>query len=57
MELFKQRLTEQLNNKSDDVASGCAKDYADYRYRIGVIQGLSIAEIEFSEILKNYEES
>jgi hypothetical protein len=56
VELFKQRLTEQLDNKVDDVSSGCASDYADYRYRIGVIEGLTIAEREFSEILRNYEE-
>lgn len=54
-ELFEQRLGEQLDNRIEDISSGCANDFADYRYRIGVIEGLSIAKREFSEILRNFE--
>jgi len=56
-ELFRDRVNSEIEKKSEDVSSGCASDYSDYRYRIGVIEGLIIAKREFLEILKNYEDS
>tara|TARA_R110000737_G_scaffold333448_1_gene351117 strand:+ start:239 stop:421 length:183 start_codon:yes stop_codon:yes gene_type:complete len=57
VELLKKRLADELDSKKEAVSSGFASDYADYRYRIGLIEGLKIAENELSEILANYEES
>lgn len=51
-EVFLSRLREYLNNKADDLATGCANDYADYRYRVGFIEGIATAEAEFLDIVK-----
>lgn len=49
--LIKRRLREHLNNRADDVALGGAQDYADYRHRVGVIEGLAIAEREIIDLI------
>jgi hypothetical protein len=51
-EVYTARLREYLNNKADDLATGCANDYSDYRYRVGFIEGIATAEAEFLEIIK-----
>ena len=54
-ELFLEKVRENLNNKADDIATGCASDFADYRYRVGVIEGLALAEREFLDIIERIE--
>lgn len=54
-ELFKDKLRDHLNNKADDLATGCASDFSDYRFRVGVIEGLAIAEREFLDIIERVE--
>ncbi len=54
-ELFKERLRENMNNKADDLSTGCASDFPDYRFRVGVIEGLAIAEREFLDIIERIE--
>ena len=54
-ELFKERLRENMNNKADDPSTGCASDFPDYRFRVGVIEGLAIAEREFLDIIERIE--
>lgn len=51
-EQIRKRLREHLNNAADDIATGGATDYADYRFRVGVIQGLAIAEREILDLIE-----
>ena len=49
------KIREQMNNKADDLATGSASDFSDYRFRVGVIEGLAIAEREFLDIIERVE--
>ena len=40
-EVFLAKLRETLNDKADDLATGCANDFADYRFRVGFIEGIA----------------
>lgn len=51
-EQIRKRLREHLNNAADDLATGGAQDYADYRFRVGVIQGLAVAEREILDLIE-----
>tara|TARA_R110002012_G_scaffold101247_1_gene240117 strand:- start:2976 stop:3170 length:195 start_codon:yes stop_codon:yes gene_type:complete len=51
-EVFLAKLREYMNNKADDLATGCASDYADYKYRVGFIEGIATAEAEFLDLIK-----
>lgn len=57
VELFSGKLSKEIESRSDDVSNGTAKDFAEYRYRVGIIEGLKMAQRDFGEILKNYEDS
>ena len=52
---LRKELQESLDVHRDFVASGHAKDYADYRYSTGVITGLTSA-LERVKDLQRYEE-
>ena len=49
--LIKKKLREHLNNKADDLALGGAQDYADYRHRVGVFEGIALAEREVIDLI------
>ena len=49
--LIKKKLRAHLNNLADDLALGGAQDYADYRHRVGVIEGIAIAEREVIDLI------
>jgi hypothetical protein len=51
-EVFLTKLREILNDKADDLATGCANDFADYRFRVGVIEGIATAEREFLDLVE-----
>ena len=51
-EHIRKRIREHLNNSADDLATGGAQDYADYRFRVGVIQGLALAEREILDLIE-----
>lgn len=55
VELFSAKLSEEIESRSDDVSNGTVKDFNEYRHRIGIIEGLKMAQRDFREILKNYE--
>tara|TARA_R110000868_G_scaffold113839_1_gene305243 strand:+ start:483 stop:665 length:183 start_codon:yes stop_codon:yes gene_type:complete len=40
LDLLLSKIKERYEDVSEDLASGVAKDYADYRYICGVINGL-----------------
>ena len=46
-----------MNDVTDDIATGSAKDYPEYRHKVGVIEGLALAEREFLDIMERIEKS
>ena len=56
-EVFILKLRENLNNKADDLATGCANDFADYRFRVGFIEGIATAEREFLDLVERAAEN
>ena len=56
-EAYKEALRSVMNDKADDIATGSAQDFADYKYRVGVIEGLALAEREFLDIIERIERS
>ena len=56
-EAYKETLRSVMNDKADDIATGSAQDFPDYRYRVGVIEGLALAEREFLDIIERIERS
>lgn len=54
-EAYKEALRSVMNDKADDIATGSAQDFADYKYRVGVIEGLALAEREFLDIIERIE--
>ena len=56
-EAYRKAIRELMNDRTDDVAMGSASDFADYKYRVGVIEGLALAEREFLDIMEKIERS
>ena len=56
-EVFIAKLRENLNNKADDLATGCASDFSDYRFRVGFIEGIATAEREFLDLVERAAEN
>ena len=54
-EAYRKAIRDIMNNKTDDLAVGSAQDFADYRYRVGIIEGLALAEREFLDIMERIE--
>ena len=54
-EVYKDSLRKVMNERADDIATGSAQDFPDYRYRVGVIEGLALAEREFLDIMERIE--
>jgi hypothetical protein len=51
-ELIRKRIRDHLNNYADDLATGGAKDFPDYRFQVGFIQGLALAEREILDLVE-----
>ena len=54
--LIKQ-IRKDMNNYSDDLASGNCQDFNEYQKLCGVIRGLAIAEQYIKDLAKNLEEN
>jgi len=52
LQMLRKKIREEMNNLADDLATGVAKDYAEYRQLVGKIEGLAIAERELLDIEK-----
>lgn len=50
------RLSEHKSSAIELLADGACKDIAHYRYMCGLIQGLSVAQREISDLARNYME-
>jgi hypothetical protein len=57
LEHLRRKLREAMNDKADDVAMGGATDFADYRHRVGIIEGLAIAEREIVDLIERLKDA
>ena len=51
-EIIRKKIREHMNNYADDISTGGAKDFSDYRFQVGVIQGLALAEREILDLVE-----
>jgi hypothetical protein len=56
LDLIKKKIRAKMNDIADDLALGSAKDYADYRYLVGMISGLALAERDILDLLERRDE-
>ncbi|ANS05131.1 hypothetical protein [uncultured Mediterranean phage] len=51
--LLQKRLREFMNEGADHLATGGAKDYAEYQRMVGRIDGIALAERELLDLVKD----
>lgn len=56
-EALRKRLREDMNNFTDDIATGQCASYESYKELCGVIRGLAIAERHLLDLAQNIEET
>ena len=54
--LLQKRLREFMNEGADHLATGGAKDYAEYQRMVGRIDGIALAERELLDLVKDEDE-
>ena len=54
--LLQKRLREYMNEGADHLASGGAKDFAEYQRMVGRIDGIALAERELLDLVQDKEE-
>lgn len=47
---------EEIKAQTDNLADGSAKDFCDYKYTIGILRGLWIANAIVAQVAERYEE-
>ena len=50
---LREKLTTTNNNLSETIATGSSENYSDYKYQVGIIEGLTIALEELKLAEKN----
>ena len=54
--LLQKRLREYMNEGADHLATGGAKDFAEYQRMVGRIAGIALAERELLDLVQDKEE-
>lgn len=57
LEALRKRLREDMNNFTDDIATGQCASYESYKELCGVIRGLAVAERHLLDLAQNIEET
>jgi len=55
--VLREQIRTDMNNYTDDLATGICKTFDEYQKLCGVIQGLAIAEAYLLDLAKKVEES
>ena len=55
-EALRNKLREDMNNYTDDLATGLCADFASYKELVGVIRGLALAERHLLDLAKTQQE-
>jgi hypothetical protein len=50
LQYIRKKVRDIMNDHADHVATGAATDWADYRYHVGIIEGLAKAERELLDL-------
>ncbi len=50
IEVIRQKIRQRLNEFADDLASGCATDFSQYKYLTGIIAGLALVERDILDL-------
>ncbi len=56
LELIQKKIREIMNHHADHIATGGASDWPDYRFHVGVIEGLAKAERELLDVMERITE-
>lgn len=56
LDYLRSKIREIMNEHADFVATGSAVDWADYRYQVGIIEGLAKAERELLDLAERFAE-
>lgn len=56
LDVIKQKIRNRLNDLADDLASGCATDFHQYKYLTGVVAGLAFVERDILDLQKANDE-
>tara|TARA_R100000234_G_scaffold39286_3_gene23359 strand:+ start:11015 stop:11215 length:201 start_codon:yes stop_codon:yes gene_type:complete len=51
-EAIVEKIREHMNNYADGLSTGSAQNFPDYRFQVGVIQGLAMAEREILDLIE-----
>lgn len=55
-EYLRSKIRNMMNDHADHVATGAASDWADYKYHVGIIEGLAKAERELLDLVDKLKE-
>ena len=56
-DVFRNQIREKIDEHTDHIATGALRDFAEYQKQCGIIEGLSIAERDFIELVSRIENS
>lgn len=57
LEALNKRIQERITNHSEDLIAGNSQDFASYKYSIGLIYGLKLAQQELIDLDKIIEDA
>jgi hypothetical protein len=55
-EFLRKKIRDIMNEHADHIATGAATDWPDYRYHVGIIEGLAKAERELLDLAEKLSE-
>ena len=56
LDYLRSKLRNIMNEHADHIATGAATDWADYKYHVGIIEGLAKAERELLDLADKLKE-
>ena len=57
LELLVKKLQDRVEQVSESLRDGSARDYAEYRNLCGVVRGLELAQMETNDLLRRLKEN
>lgn len=56
LKVLSQKMQEEMRILTEDLSLGKAKDHGDYKYAVGMIRGLMVANSIIADMAERYEE-
>lgn len=57
LDVIRKKIRTHLNEMADDLASGCATSFDQYRYLTGMIAGIALVERDIIDLMEAQEEN